>query len=134
MLIPKSRERQMFEVEKTFSFEAGHVLTHHDGPCACPHGHSYGLTVVVRGGALVTSGSKSGMVIDFQQIGEVVKPMIAEYLDHHWLNETLKTDTPTAESIAKWVFDYLWPRLPGLHRICIRETASSCASYMVDEE
>ncbi len=119
----------MFEVEKTFTFEAGHVLSHHDGKCANPHGHSYILKVAVRKIDLETDGPKQGMVIDFHQISDVVQPMLKEYFDHQWLNETLQIASPTAEIIAKWIFMHLEPKLPGLHRISISETASSCASY-----
>ena len=38
----------MFELEKSFTFEAGHSLAHHDGKCKEPHGHSYCLVVHVQ--------------------------------------------------------------------------------------
>lgn len=122
----------MFEVEKTFTFEAGHVLGPHDGACARPHGHSYALTVVVRGKEVCSEGPKIGMVVDFQDIAQVVKPMLTEYFDHRWLNETLKMEAPTAERMARWVFSYLEPKIRGLQRITIRETATSAASYFLD--
>jgi 6-pyruvoyltetrahydropterin/6-carboxytetrahydropterin synthase len=119
----------MFEVEKLFSFEAGHTLHHHDGKCAKPHGHSYTLKVAVRSPDLIAKGPKTGMAVDFGQISDVVRPMLTTYFDHHWLNDTLHTDSPTAESIAKWIFDFLEPKLPGLYRVTIGETATSLASF-----
>jgi 6-pyruvoyltetrahydropterin/6-carboxytetrahydropterin synthase len=119
----------MFEVEKSFSFEAGHILEHHDGMCAHPHGHSYQLTVVVRKDRVEDSGAKRGMVMDFQDIRAVVAPMIEQFFDHKWLNETLCVNSPTAEFIAEWVFTYLDPKIPGLFRVTISETQSSRASY-----
>ncbi|MBB64486.1 MAG: 6-carboxytetrahydropterin synthase QueD [Waddliaceae bacterium] len=119
----------MYELEKTFTFEAGHVLTHHDGKCSRPHGHSYGLTVTLRGNNLHKNGPKTNMLIDFSDVSSIVKQMIKDYLDHHWLNDTLKTDSPTAEFIAKWIFDFLNPLLDDLHCITLEETATSRVRY-----
>lgn len=119
----------MFEVEKRFHFEAGHVLVHHNGRCSTPHGHSYVLQVVIRSETLIPSGPKKNMVIDFYTISDVVKPMIFDYLDHKWLNDSLQTDSPSAEFIAKWIFDYLENKLPGLYSITIFETSSASATY-----
>ncbi len=121
----------MFEIEKTFSFEAGHTLTHHDGKCKNPHGHSYVLKIALRKKALEPSGPKKGMVMDFGGISAHVKPMIEKYLDHAWLNTTLETETPTAEFIAEWIFKHLEKKLPGLYKVTIFETATSSASYCV---
>jgi 6-pyruvoyltetrahydropterin/6-carboxytetrahydropterin synthase len=119
----------MFEIEKRFSFEAGHVLEGHDGKCAFPHGHSYQLIVVVRGEKLQTTGPSQGMVCDFQNISSVVKPMVEEYFDHRWLNETLHTNSPTAEVMAQWIFEYLQPKIPGLYKVSVAETATASATY-----
>ena len=119
----------MFKLKKKFKFEAGHVLTHHDGKCSQPHGHSYILIVKVKQENLITSGPKKNMVIDFGDISLHVKPMIEQFLDHQWLNDTLETDSPTAEFIAKWIFDHLEPFIPSLYAITIFETETSSATY-----
>lgn len=126
----KDERGNMFEIEKIFTFEAGHTLLHHDGKCKNPHGHSYTVKIAIRKNELETTGPKKGMVMDFQDISRVVKPMIEEYFDHAWLNTTLQTETPTAEFMAKWIFDYLEKKLVGLYRVTINETASSSASYI----
>ncbi len=118
-----------FEIEKTFRFEAGHSLVHHDGKCRNPHGHSYTFQVLLSADSLITSGPKTNMVIDFYDISTVVKPMIEEYLDHQWLNDTLKTDSSTAEFIAKWIYDYLKPRLSGLQAVTVWETVTAKVTY-----
>ncbi len=119
----------MFELEKSFSFEAGHVLLNHDGKCSIPHGHSYQLIVHLATPHLIATGPKKNMVIDFQDVNTIVKPMIDQYFDHKWLNDSLNNDTPTAEFIAKWIFDYLEPLLPGLYAVTIYETATSKVMY-----
>ena len=119
----------MFEIEKIFRFEAGHCLHHHDGQCSQPHGHSYVLSVIIRAKDLVASGPKKNMVVDFGDLSESVKPMIDNYFEHKWLNDTLETDSPTAEYIAKWIYNHLKPGIPNLYSISLYETASSRATY-----
>lgn len=119
----------MFEIEKKFHFEAGHVILHHDGKCSFPHGHSYILTVALRSKTLIDSGPKMNMLIDFNDLSSIVKPMIEKYFDHCWLNDTLQSESPTVEFIAKWIYDFLKPQLPQLYAITLHETATSRATY-----
>lgn len=119
----------MFEIEKTFRFEAGHQLVHHDGKCSQPHGHSYVLTVLCRKASLVTEGPKKNMVMDFDDISSAVRPLIESHLDHKWLNDTLDTDSPTVEFIAKWIFEKLLPLISELVAITVQETSTARATY-----
>ncbi len=119
----------MFELQKSFSFEAGHSLKYHEGKCRGPHGHSYHMEIVLRSAKLVESGTSQNMVMDFGDISGVVKPMIEEYLDHQWLNDTLGTDSPTAEYIARWVYEYLESRVENLYAVELRETNSAKVTY-----
>jgi len=119
----------MFEIAKKFRFEAGHQLMHHDGQCSEPHGHSYQLIVTLRNDVLISSGPKKNMVLDFFDISDIVKPMIEKYLDHKWLNDTLESDSPTAEYIAKWIFDHLDSKIEGLYSISLFETETSKVIY-----
>lgn len=119
----------MFDLEKIFHFEAGHALTHHDGKCRQPHGHSYILVIHIQANSLIKEGPKRNMVMDFSDITAHVNPMIRDYFDHHWLNETLQTDSPTVEFMAHWIYHYLKPHLPLLHGITLHETATSKVTY-----
>jgi 6-pyruvoyltetrahydropterin/6-carboxytetrahydropterin synthase len=119
----------MYEIEKAFPFEAGHVLKNNDGKCGVPHGHSFIIFVKIQAGQLIDSGPQKNMIIDHHEISKIVNPMIESYFDHKWLNDTLKTEAPTIEFIAKWVYDYLAPSLPYLYQITVQETAKCKASY-----
>lgn len=119
----------MYELEKSFTFEAGHELRHHDGKCKTPHGHSYVLTVILRADTLIAEGPKQNMLIDFYDVSQVVKPMIEEYFDHKWINETLQADSATVEFMAHWIYHYLKPKLPLLYAISMNETSSSKVTY-----
>lgn len=56
---------------------AGHRIQHHDGKCARPHGHNYGVTVEVRGEL-----TDAGWVVDKGEITDVV-----EAWDHRFVLE-----------------------------------------------
>eukprot|EP00181_Compsopogon_caeruleus_P000988 CAMPEP_0184681870 /NCGR_PEP_ID=MMETSP0312-20130426/4867_1 /TAXON_ID=31354 /ORGANISM="Compsopogon coeruleus, Strain SAG 36.94" /LENGTH=151 /DNA_ID=CAMNT_0027132999 /DNA_START=215 /DNA_END=670 /DNA_ORIENTATION=- len=122
----------MFVLEKKFGFEAMHVLKGHDGKCARPHGHSYRVVLEVSGRTLVGSGPKRNMLMDFEEISREVRGMVDLHLDHANLNESLGTDSPTAEFIAVWIFIYLRKRIPLLVAVTVEETASSRATYRPD--
>lgn len=124
-----------FQITKTFSFEAAHQLKYHDGKCKGLHGHSYKLTVYfiqpnLQPKRTVEDGEinpEHNMVLDFTNISKVVKPFIDKFLDHKFLNETIVTDSPTAEVIAEFCFlhlknEFLQKHQITLHGVEINET------------
>lgn len=130
----------MFTIKKSFPFEAAHKLLHHDGKCADLHGHSYKLTVVLKHRQLIgkvmtkegyVPNPKQNMIMDFGDISAIVKPLLTVFLDHKYLNETLQTDSPTAEFIAKFCFDNLKDRIPNrmLKQVRIKETENTEVIY-----
>lgn len=59
-----------------------HMLVNHDRRCQHLHGHNYQLTVTVEGDLITEKGHpKEGMVIDFTDLKELVKPIV-DGLDH----------------------------------------------------
>ncbi len=65
------------------------------------------------------------MVVDFDALSAVVKPLVIERLDHASLNDVLPN--PTAEHIALWIWQELAPQLPELDEVVVWETATACA-------
>ena len=117
-------------IYKEFSFEAAHKLPHHNGKCRRLHGHSWVGRVYVKGNRLISGGAKQGMVIDYSDIKKYVEPLLDNYLDHYYLNESLQIDNPTSEMVAKWIFERLETAgLPGLEAVEIRETCTSKCTY-----
>ena len=115
-------------ISKTYRFEAAHQLVGHKGQCANLHGHSYVLEVRLQGPIKRMDAdikTDDGMVIDFSDINDFVKPMVDDHLDHRCLNDLPAIFRPTAERIACWAFGYL--RWEGLmvHSIVLHETHSS---------
>lgn len=115
---------------KEFRFEAAHELPHHDGKCARLHGHSWRGVVYVSGTTLDQSGPKAGMVMDYADIKTCLKPLLNDYLDHHFLNKTTGLENPTSEELAQWIFEQLEHKgLSGLLAVRIDETCTSTCVY-----
>ena len=139
----------VYILRKTFRFEASHQLPHHDGKCARLHGHSWAMTVELRGEALGPTrlvdevrimnaepcaimpnyNPKAGMLLDFADVSKAVAPFLDKFLDHWHLNETTKIENPTSEALCKWMFVGLEPTLPLLYAVEIEETCTSSARY-----
>jgi 6-pyruvoyltetrahydropterin/6-carboxytetrahydropterin synthase len=119
----------MFQLKKEFRFEAAHRLPSHDGKCQRLHGHSWKMRIVVQGMTLHDVGPKIGMLVDFSDISAKVKPLVDDFLDHHYLNETTGLENPTSESIAAWVYWKLQPILPELVAVEIDETCTSSCCF-----
>lgn len=117
-------------LSKRFSFEAAHWLpTFPDGhKCRRLHGHSFRVTVVVAG----TVPEDKGYLVDYGVIREATRP-VEEALDHRLLNEIAGLENPTAEQIARWIWERLAPTLPLLAEVRIEETCTSECAYLGPE-
>lgn len=118
-------------IYKEITFEAAHKLPHHDGKCARLHGHSWKARIYLRSNHLITEGSKQGMVMDYGDIKAYVQPILDQYLDHYYLNESLELENPTSEAIALWLYNKLESMgMPNLYAVEIQETCTAAAKYM----
>lgn len=116
----------MMDIWKEFTFEAAHRLPHlPDGhKCKRLHGHSFRVRIHVRGEVDPTLG----WVADFADIRVAFQPLF-DQLDHNYLNEIDGLGNPTSEVLAKWIWDRLTPRLPGLGMVEVGETCTCGCSY-----
>ena len=115
------RRRMRLDVE--FYFAAAHRLPRYEGPCFRMHGHNYKFFVAVEGDV----DPQSGMIADFGEIKRIVGEEVLARVDHRVLNDTL--ENPTAENIARWIWETLAPRLAGLFEIRLFEIPDSCVTY-----
>ncbi len=104
----------MFEQSYHFSIEAAHELgdavgRDPDHPYTHIHGHSFEITVTLRGEKL----SSAGWLTDFATVKTACQDIHAR-LDHRFLNDIDGLERPTLEHLAKWIFDNLKPALPAL--------------------
>ncbi len=131
----------MYSVTKEIKFCYGHRLLNYDGKCKHLHGHNGRVEVELRSKTL----DKRAMVYDFSDIGRVIKTWIDKTLDHTMIlseKDVLITDlkrrkerfitmkaNPTAEAIAKLIFDYAVSQGFPVYQVTLWETDSSFATY-----
>lgn len=116
----------MFELRKTFHFEAAHRLPHVPAghKCGRLHGHSFAVDIEVRG----TLDGQVGWVVDYGDIKAACAPVF-DQLDHYFLNDIEGLDNPTSEVLAMWLWQRIAPQLPGLWAITVRETCTTACTY-----
>jgi 6-pyruvoyltetrahydropterin/6-carboxytetrahydropterin synthase len=116
----------MMNVFKEFTIEAAHRLpnvpTGHK--CARLHGHSFKVEIHVAGDV----HEPAGWVIDFADIKAAFQEDF-DALDHHYLNEIPGLENPTSEHLARWIWNRVSGRLPGLSLVIVRETCTSGCAY-----
>ena len=96
----------MITISKSYSFDAGHQLVDPEiseqdnwrkfGKCSREHGHTYTLTVEVTG----PINPKTGMVLNYFDLDDIVRPYVHQKLDHYNLNETFPNMFTTAENMV----------------------------------
>ncbi len=111
-------------------FAAAHQLRGYRGKCENLHGHNWKIEVIVKGPDL----DKIGMLVDFTEVKAWLRTLIDEQLDHRNLNDLpeFQALNPSAENIAKYLFDGLGNRVPqgvSVDRVTVYETDRCGATY-----
>jgi 6-pyruvoyltetrahydropterin/6-carboxytetrahydropterin synthase len=135
----------MYSVTKRIEFCYGHRLLDYDGICRHPHGHNAVAEIEVRTRTL----DGRNMVCDFSDIRRIVKTWIDDELDHKMLLRRddplvqalqqlgepvyLLESNPTAERIARLIFEYASAQGLAVVRVKLWETPSSFAEYGADD-
>jgi len=116
----------MYEISIEDSFDAAHCLRNYEGDCQRLHGHTYRVRVCFRTDKL----DSLGMAIDFRQAKSALKSTL-DYMDHHYINELPEflDQNPTAENIARFIFDRVRSVESSIHCVSVWETPTSCATY-----
>ena len=119
------------EIFKEFTFEAAHRLPNVrlDHKCGRLHGHSFRVEIHVRGQV----DPETGWVMDFADIKAAFQPLY-ERLDHYYLNEIDGLSNPTSENLARWLWERLWPSMPMLSEIVVRETCTAGSIYRGEDK
>jgi 6-pyruvoyltetrahydropterin/6-carboxytetrahydropterin synthase len=131
----------MYSVSRDIHFCYGHRLMNYDGKCQHPHGHNGKARIELESGKL----DERGMVCDFGDIKKAVQTWIHENLDHRmilrkddpmvkFLKDSgepyfLMDENPTAEAIAKLIFDHAMQCGLPVSAVRLWETEQSYAVY-----
>ena len=131
----------MYKVAEIIEFPYGHRLLHYEGACANLHGHNGRAEIVVAAASL----DNRSMVADFSTIGRIAREFIEGSLAHRMLlhqndplvevlrahNQPLFTmeSDPTAEEIARLIFEQVAARGLDVCEVRLWETGTSVATY-----
>lgn len=131
----------MFRVTREIDFCYGHRLLNYAGKCKYLHGHNGRAVITIEAEQL----DPRGMVLDFSDIKKVVSRWIDEHLDHRMilhrddpavgvlqaLGEPLHLIdvNPTAENIAKLIFDFTKSQGFPIVETVLWETPRCFATY-----
>jgi 6-pyruvoyltetrahydropterin/6-carboxytetrahydropterin synthase len=113
------------KITKQVKFEAAHRLVNwYWSKCHNMHGHSYIVEATLEGKV-----NETNAVMDFTEIGDILKELVYQKYDHTILNESLQLPDPTAELLSQRIWQDLKPRLPELTNVRVYETATSWVDY-----
>jgi 6-pyruvoyltetrahydropterin/6-carboxytetrahydropterin synthase len=116
----------MFLIKVEGTFSAAHNLRGYKGKCEALHGHNWKVEAAVASGTL----DKAGMVMDFTHLKRRLNTVLKQF-DHQYINNIpyFKKNNPTSENIARYIYERLRPRVPGLKTVTVWENATSSAAY-----
>lgn len=132
----------MYRVTREIAFCYGHRLLNYEGKCRHLHGHNGRAVITLQAPDL----DARGMLVDFGDIKREVQVWVDENLDHNMLlckddpilpvlqargeRVYVMATNPTAENIARLIFDRA--RSAGLPvlEVILWETANCHASYV----
>jgi len=131
----------MFQVTREIHFCYGHRLLDYRGKCAHLHGHNGRALITIEADGL----DDRGMVLDFTDIKRVVQDWIESHLDHRMILRRddpavesleklgeplfLMDENPTAENLARLLFDYAASQGFPVLEVKLWETPSCHAVY-----
>jgi 6-pyruvoyltetrahydropterin/6-carboxytetrahydropterin synthase len=131
----------MYRVTREIRFCYGHRLLDYAGKCRHLHGHNGRAVITLEAPHL----DPLGMVVDFARLKEVLGSWINEALDHRMLlheNDPAlpllrqlgepvyrMTVNPTAENIARLIYDYTAAQGFPVVEVTLWETDHSFATY-----
>jgi 6-pyruvoyltetrahydropterin/6-carboxytetrahydropterin synthase len=135
--IERGPNENIMTLTRSYEFAASHRLHSEEmdadqnralfGKCNNPagHGHNYVLEVTVEG----EPGSRTGMIVNIDELDRCVSREVVDRYDHKNLNvdvPELAGAVPTSENVARAIFAKLEGRLPTrLSRVRLHETARS---------
>jgi len=131
----------MYRVSKSVSFCYGHRLLNYQGKCRHLHGHNARAVITLESSAL----DKRGMVKDFSELKRLVWEWLDSEIDHTLLlhrddpllpllqdsGERVRVteENPTAEVIARMIYEYVAAKNFPVTDVTLWETETSYASY-----
>ncbi len=131
----------MFSVSREIDFCYGHRLLGYSGKCRHLHGHNGRAIVTIEQPGL----DSQGMVLDFTTIKQTIQQWLDANLDHRMVLQRddpavpvlaqlgeplfLMDANPTAENIAKLIYEFAVGQGLPVVEVRLWETPHCCATY-----
>lgn len=131
----------LFRVTQRIDFCYGHRLLNYDGKCKYLHGHNGRAVISLEGESL----DERGMLVDFTDIKRSLRGWIDQELDHRMIMHRddpllpllqghgqpvyVIPHNPTAENIARLIFEYAQKQGFPVVEVMLWETPNSNAAY-----
>ena len=131
----------MFRVTREIDFCYGHRLLNYEGKCRYLHGHNGRAVISLEGIEL----DHRGMVVDFTDIKRSLRTWIDDELDHRMIMHRddpllpllqshgqpvhVIPHNPTAENIARLIYEQAHTLGFPVVEVVLWETQNSCAAY-----
>jgi 6-pyruvoyltetrahydropterin/6-carboxytetrahydropterin synthase len=131
----------MFRVTQQIDFCYGHRLLNYDGKCRYLHGHNGRAVISLEGKGL----DHRGMLVDFTDIKRSLRTWIDDELDHRMIMHRddpllpvleahgqpvhVIPHNPTAENIARLIYERAHELGFPVVEVILWETQNSCAAY-----
>lgn len=113
----------MYRIKKTMEIAGSHDLDlPYESKCSNVHGHNWVVTIECECEELTSYG----MVIDFTNI----KNEIHKALDHKHINDVMLNINPTAENMAKWIYDKVNDIRQCCKKVSVQESSGNIAEYI----
>ena len=118
-----------FEVGVVAHFTAEHHLVGNFGPASSPHSHDYRVEAAAASGELQVDGTS----LDITIVQRALDGAIAELAGRD-LNTlpALAEPNPTAEVVARYIFERMAPDVAGLVSVRVWESPDAYAAYAPD--
>ncbi len=102
-------------------FQAAHFLTDYHGKPEPLHGHTWEVEIFIKAETL----DKGGMGYDFIEIDNYLKDILPDYkcMNDIW------DFSPSAENVAKYIYDHMKKKYPSLQKVVVWETKHGGAEY-----
>ncbi len=107
-------------------FEAAHFLTDYHGKPEPLHGHTWKIEVFIRADEL----DNGGMGFDFLEIDKLLDEILPNY---KCMND-IYDFSPSAENVAKYMYEKIKEKYPTLQKVVIWETKRGGAEYFEEWE
>jgi len=118
----------MYEILVKADFSGAHNLRGYKGKCEELHGHNWKIEARFESDSL----NDIGIAVDFKVLKAKLKSVLKK-LDQSHLNKLtfFKKQNPSAENIARYIFEELKKKKLPVKSISVWESDTSCASYTI---